>query len=213
MPFPSPAPRTLRHRRAITAEAYAREDGLWDIDLTLSDHKTRDFPLATGVRASGHPIHDLGIRVTIDIRMTIVDVSTYSDWVPYPGMCNTIDAAYRSLIGLNLLKGFRQAVKARLEGVLGCTHLTELTNILPTAAIQAFAGDVISTQDGGAHPEDQESTTPPFQLNRCHALRTDGPAVKEYYPRWYGSPVKPITLPKTTQELVGNVKIPSDDSE
>ena len=25
----------------------------------------------------------------------------------------------------------------------------------------------------------------PFQLDRCHALRTDGPTVAQFYPRWY----------------------------
>jgi len=28
------------------------------------------------------------------------------------------------LVGLNLMKGFRQAVKERLGGVQGCTHIT-----------------------------------------------------------------------------------------
>jgi hypothetical protein len=46
------------------------------------------------------------------------------------------------LIGLNLMQGFRHELKQRLAGVAGCTHLTELAQILPTAAVQAFAGDV-----------------------------------------------------------------------
>jgi hypothetical protein len=25
----------------------------------------------------------------------------------------------------------------------------------------------------------------PWQLDRCHALRTDGPAVAKFYPRWH----------------------------
>ena len=29
----------------------------------------------------------------------------------------------------------------------GCTHLTELSQLLPTAVVQAFAGDVIDTQE------------------------------------------------------------------
>jgi Protein of unknown function (DUF2889) len=29
----------------------------------------------------------------------------------------------------------------------------------------------------------------PFQIDRCHALRADGPAVKKkYHPRWYRAP-------------------------
>jgi hypothetical protein len=65
---------------------------------------------------------------------------------------------------------------------------------LPTAAIQAFAGDVWKIENGNPFNQSDavhSSTTaardePPFQLGRCHALRFDGPAVKEYYPRWFG---------------------------
>ena len=32
MPLPAPAPRTLKHTRAIECTGYEREDGLWDIE-------------------------------------------------------------------------------------------------------------------------------------------------------------------------------------
>ena len=100
------------------------------------------------------------------------------------------------LIGLNLLKGFRQAVKERLSGIAGCTHLTELASVLPTAAIQAFAGDVLPTRDG--QNEDDQAHAP-FQLGRCHALRHDGPAVAQFYPRWSVNPkCRPESLHLTT---------------
>ena len=70
----------------------------------------------------------------------------------------------------------------RLGGVQGCTHLTELTQVLPTAVVQAFAGEVIDTRG------DAEASTQPFQIDRCHALRADGPTVKTHYPRWYRAP-------------------------
>jgi hypothetical protein len=181
MPLPPPnSPRKLKHRRAIEASAYEREDGLWDIDAHITDIKTRDVPLASGTRPAGEPVHDLWLRLTIDRQLNVVDAGAVSDAVPYPGYCNTIVPAYRQLIGLNLLKGFRQGIKERLAGTAGCTHLSELALVLPTAAIQAFAGDVLPTQDGAAAAQDQK----PFQLDRCHALRTDGEAVARYYPRW-----------------------------
>lgn len=184
MPLPPSVNRTPRHRRVITAEAYERDDGLWDIEARLTDHKPRDIPLATGeVRPVGEALHDLWLRVTIDLQMNVVDAAAASESVPYPGHCDTIGPAYRQLIGLNLMKGFRKAVRERLAGIAGCSHLTELANIVPTAAIQAFAGDVVDTRDRGHednHPE------PPFQLHGCHALRFDGEAVRKYYPRWYG---------------------------
>ena len=186
MPLPTPkSPRVPRHTRAIEAQAFEREDGLWDIDARIRDIKTRSTTLASCTRAPGEPIHDLRLRITIDTSLNIVDAESVSDAMPYPGYCNTISPAYKKLIGLNLMKGFRQAVKERLSGTSGCTHLTELASILPTAAIQAFAGDVLPTRDGAG---DNEAHAP-FQLDRCHALRLDGLAVEKYYPRWA---IKPI---------------------
>jgi len=176
----------LRHTRAIRVDAFARDDGLWDLDARISDVKLRDVTLASGVRAGGTPVHDLHLRVTIDRELTIVEAEAASDAVPYPGYCDTNAAVYRQLIGLSLVRGFRQAVKERLAGVLGCTHLSELAQVLPTAAIQAYAHDVMPTRDGaGADP----SPEPPFQIDRCHALRSDGPAVALYYPRWVAKAV------------------------
>lgn len=173
--------RTLKHTRAITISAFARNDGLWDLDAHITDHKTRDITLASGIRPEGMALHDLHLRVTIDLQLNIVDVLARSAAVPYPGYCEAIEADYKKLIGLNLMKQFRQGVKERMSGVNGCSHLTELAFVLPTAAIQAFAGDVIDTRDGASSSTESQQ---PFQLDRCHALRLDGPAVVQYYPRW-----------------------------
>ncbi|GJH18927.1 DUF2889 domain-containing protein [Caballeronia novacaledonica] len=194
MPLSPPAPRQLRHRRAIRLEAFGRDDGLWDIEACLTDEKPRDFRLATGVRPHGLPIHELWLRITIDRKLTIVDVEASSDWSPYGALCAESNPVYRKLIGLNLLQSFRREANRLLRGAAGCTHLTELCGVLPTAAIQAFAGDVWKIEDGNPFNQSDAanpSTTapqdePPFQLGRCHALRFDGPAVKEYYPRWFG---------------------------
>lgn len=181
MPLSPPVPRTLRHTRAIQVEAFARDDGLWDLDARITDVKTRDVALASGLREAGHPVHDLKLRITINRDLVIVDAEAASDAVPYPGYCDTIAPAYKSLIGLSLTNHFRLRLKDRLAGVLGCTHLTELSLILPTAAIQAYANDVFKARDGDGA---DEFTERPFQLDRCYALRVDGPAVAKYYPRW-----------------------------
>jgi hypothetical protein len=187
MPLSAPKiPRAPRHLRSISAQAFERDDGLWDIEARLIDSRPTEVRLASGLRPAGEPIHDLWLRVTVDTQFTIVDAEAVSDAVPYPGHCNTIGPAYRQLIGLNLMQGFRRAARERLSGIAGCTHLTELASILPTATVQAFAGTVMPTRDG--HHDDDE-TQPPFQLDRCHALRRDGAAVEKYYPRWIIKPV------------------------
>ena len=42
--------------------------------------------------------------------------------------------------------------------------------------MQAGAGEVLDPEGDGERM--------PFQLDRCHALRLDGPAVLRYFPRW-----------------------------
>ena len=66
MPLSLPVSRSLRHTRAITVDAYARDDGMWDLDASIRDVKTRTVELASGERPGGTPVHDLKLRVTID---------------------------------------------------------------------------------------------------------------------------------------------------
>jgi len=179
MPLSQPtSPRALKHRRAIQIDAFARDDGLWDIEARISDVKTRDAQLSSGPRPADSPVHDMLLRLTIDTRFSIVAAEAVSEAMPYPGFCNTIGPAYSKLVGLNLARGFRKALHGALGGALGCTHITELAQILPTVAIQAFAGEVFDPYETVAE------NGRPFQLDHCHALKSDGPAVAKYYPRW-----------------------------
>lgn len=179
MALPPAAPaRQLRHRRSIDVQVHARGDGLWEVDARLVDVKTRDIPMAGGLRLAGEPVHEMLLRLVVDRDMNILQAGSKTSWMPYPGHCDDHGDAYACLVGLNLTKNFRLKVLERLRGVAGCTHLTELTQIVPTAVIQAFAGEVIDTRDG-------TDGKPPFQIDRCHALRADGHVVREHYPRWF----------------------------
>ena len=196
------------HTRTVRAEVFVRDDGLWDLEAELVDTKGADFRLATGVRLAGEPIHRMTLTITIDTGLQVLDARAESLSVPYPGACETIAPDYRQLVGLNLMHNFRRDVRARLGGIAGCTHITELTNVLPTAAIQAFAGEVIRTRDASeadpAPGPDAPLETKPFQLDRCHALRSDGPAVATFYPRWYRPATSPSQDPET-QTTAGRI--------
>ncbi len=180
MALPPAAPeRTLKHRRCIEVEVFSRGNGLWEVDAHISDIKTRDAPLAGGVRRAGEPIHDMLLRLVVDEDFNILESGAETRQMPYPGLCDQHGDAYGRLVGLNLLKGFRAAVKERLGGVQGCTHITEMGQLLPTAVVQAFVGEVKDNRE----PASAERR--PFQIDGCHALRADGEAVRTYYPRWY----------------------------
>jgi len=192
------------HRRALDVQVFARDDGLFDVEAGLIDTKSHDVPLAGVPRKAGDPIHEMRLHLTVDATLTVTAAASDTLWMPYPGACPEHGDAYARLVGLNLLKGFRQAVAERLGGTQGCTHLTELCQILPTAVIQAMAGSVIDTRErphapsalppegaetpgGGplASREGDAAGNPPFQLDRCHALKRDGATVAKFYPRWH----------------------------
>ncbi|MGB6008069.1 DUF2889 domain-containing protein [Castellaniella sp.] len=177
MPLSAPAcPRQPLHTRSIRVQSYARDDGLWDLEAELIDTKAYDFPMHDGhVHAAGSPIHHMHLRITIDAQFTITDAQAAYDAAPYGEFCSAIAPDYRDLIGLNLLNQFRKHVRERFGRTAGCTHVTELTNVLPTAAVQTMAGRRRQNPDGQR----------PFQLDGCHALRVDGPVVRKHYAPWY----------------------------
>jgi hypothetical protein len=180
--------RQLKHRRSIDVQIYARGNGLWEVDARITDARSSESLMPTRTLPAGEPIHDMLLRLVVDERFNVIEAGAQTLAMPYPGECDRYGDIYSRLTGLNLMKGFRHAVKERLGGVQGCTHLTELTQVLPTAVVQAFAGDVIDTRG------DSADSPQPFQIDRCHALRADGPTVKTYYPRWYRAP-KPSVPP------------------
>ena len=95
MPLSPPTSRrALKHTRAIQVEAFARDDGLWDIEAHITDIKTRDARLASGMRPAGAPMHDMWLRLTVDTALTVIAVEAVSDAVPYPGYCDTIGPEY-----------------------------------------------------------------------------------------------------------------------
>lgn len=168
------------HRRSITLDVFERSDGLFELEAHLTDVKPVDVELSQGIRKAGDPVHDMWLKLRFNSSFDVVHCESRSLSVPYVGYCEAINPAYAKLVGANLLKGFRQTVRERLGETSGCTHLSELAAVLPTAAVQAMAGRMRRSD-----PDKR-----PFQIDRCHALAADGPAVAKYYPRWVRLPRK-----------------------
>ncbi len=182
MSLPELVARIPLHKRSVTVEVFERADGLWDLDAELIDTKAYTFPLSNGSEhLAGQPVHHMLLRITVNSDYLIVDAGVHYKAAPY-AVCDTIAQSYQKLIGLNLIRGFRHEVRARLAGKHGCTHVTELTNVLPTAAIQGIAARQRRFERG------QEQETRPFYIDGCHALRADGVVVREHYPKWYEKP-------------------------
>ncbi|WP_341676099.1 DUF2889 domain-containing protein [Niveibacterium sp. SC-1] len=163
------------HLRRIDLQGFARDDGLFEIEAALLDTKAIDYPILSGTRRAGEPVHRMRIRLVFDRRFAVHGLQALTEASPYPGACEQIAPDYSVLVGCNLFDGFRRVVTERFGGTAGCAHLTELLFALPTAALQTLA-TLVREDEGEAQP---------YQLDRCHALALDGAVVRSYYPRWY----------------------------
>lgn len=183
MPLSTAAPRRLIHTRAIECRGYERDDGLWDIEAHLTDTKTYRHSRRSGGRARepGEPVHDMWIRLTIDLDMLIHDAEAATEASPY-AQCGDIAPVFKKLVGLRVGPGWRREIAVRLGGTKGCTHLVELLGPLGTTAYQATGRAREARLAGSA------AAKHPYQINSCHVYKEDSPAVLERWPQFYTGP-------------------------
>ena len=193
-----PSPRELVHDRTIVCRGWRRDDGNWDIEGHLVDTKTYSFPNEyRGQVHAGEPIHDMWLRLTIDIDLNVVDAEAATAAGPFP-ICPDINPSFKSLVGLTIGPGWRRAIKERLGGVHGCTHLVELLGPLATTAYQTIYGEKSrmrrEAEDSGpksAEPPEKALDQParkPRLLGSCHAFAESSPVVERLWPEWYKAP-------------------------
>ncbi|MDT8427925.1 MAG: DUF2889 domain-containing protein [Pseudomonadales bacterium] len=187
MPLSAPVKRTHIHTRTIHFTGYERDDGLFDIEAHMTDTKTYEFSNNWRNRIQpGEALHEMLLRVTIDDSFVIHEIEAVTDNSPF-AICPEIAPAYQQLKGLKMAAGWRQAVRTRVGGVQGCTHLTELLYPMATVAIQTIKPlqnhrRKLADSDGSASPGR------PFVLNTCHAWAEDSEVVKVNAPDWYRPP-------------------------
>ena len=87
--------------------------------------------------ASGTPVHEMWLRLTVDDELVIRDVEAVTDHSPFP-ICRGITGNFARLKGLSIRPGFHAKVKELLGGVEGCTHLVEMLGPVATTAFQTI---------------------------------------------------------------------------
>jgi len=184
MPLPESSPRKHVHTRAIDYRGYEREDGLWDIEAHMTDTKTYAFSNNwRGEMQAGEPLHEMLLRVTIDDDFEIHDIVAVTDNSPFQ-MCPDITPNYKSLIGIKMGPGWRKAIRMKVGGVQGCTHLTELLFPMATVAMQTIWPLRNNSRKKGKSSE-KKSDRRPVILDTCHAWASDSQVVKENTPKYY----------------------------
>ncbi|MCW5611758.1 MAG: DUF2889 domain-containing protein [Rubrivivax sp.] len=176
MPLPPPdCARKAWHQRSINIRSYVRTDGLWDVEGHLTDEWFDPAPKADGVLQPGEPMHSMRLRFTVDRTATIVAVQCVTEAGPYDAACGTIAPDYGKLVGVQVSRGYRDAIRSLLGRTAGCTHITELAGALGTVVLQAIWTEV------AVDPEQRSFAL----VDGCHALESSGPQVMKYFPRWY----------------------------
>ncbi len=185
----SPAPeRELLHLRDIQLRGYQRQDGLFDIEAWLQDTKNYGFPNeGRGWIEKGELLHGMWLRLTIDEELVVVKCEAASDATPYE-ICPTAAPNFARLAGIKLGPGFQRAVKERIGGVHGCTHLRELLGQMATVAFQTLypvrrrkereAAAKLLAEGGGELPKGKR----PALIGTCIAYKPDSPVVRERWP-------------------------------
>ena len=182
MPLSPPALRESIHQRRYRFEGYRRADGRWEIEGHLTDTKSYRFHNQwRGEIAPGTPIHDMSIRLTLDDDLVVHDIEVVTDAAPFQ-ICPHILPNFVAVKGLRVGPGWQRAIRQRLGGVHGCTHQVELLGAMATVAYQTiFPSRRQAEGDGGSTPP---RSRPGF-IDSCHALASDSPVVRRFWPEFY----------------------------
>lgn len=190
MPLSPPQPRQHLHTRTIDLGGYYRDDGLWDIEAHIVDKKTYTYENKwRGTVASGLPVHDMSIRLTIDRELVVQGVEVVMDVQPYE-ICSDVLGNFQNIVGLKIGAGWNRRIREVVGGVLGCTHLAELLGPLATVTFQTLSADYARELMGlpPAARGEVEADQAPFMLNGCFTWSSQSPVVEEDFPSYYQAP-------------------------
>ena len=182
MGLPESASREKKHRRKIECEGYLRADGLWDIEAHMVDTRTYDCVYdefhRDGMIRAGEPVHDMWLRITIDLDFLIHDVQAASVQTPFP-VCPRAAGSMRDLVGLRIGGGWIKQARERIGSDRSCTHLMDLLGQLAATAYQTLHA---ALEEREAERSSREK--PPI-LDTCLALSSSGEAVRNLWPDFY----------------------------
>jgi hypothetical protein len=179
MPLPPSVSRDELHLRRIELTGFRRHDGLYDIEARMVDTKAREIKLLDGrLLPRGEALHDMSVRMTVDEALTVIDIVASTDASPFE-LCREATDTLRTMKGLKIAHGWSQAVRERLSGRKGCTHLTELLGPLATVAFQTLSQVRLSK------PTAVDPTGRPLKIDTCYAYASDREVVQRLWPNHY----------------------------
>ena len=180
MPLSEPAPRALSHNRCLELKAFERADGLWDIEGHITDYKLENYDMLDSVRTADEPVHDMWLRLTIDKNFVVRAVEAVMDAGAHTP-CPKVTHNYNRLVGLKMGRGWNRAIREKLGGIGGCTHLNEMLAQMATTAMQSLfevVGNVAERPDGGRYLSRDLH-------NSCYAYSLSSSYIRDHFPNYY----------------------------
>ena len=167
------------HLRRIEVRAFRRADGLYDIEARMVDTKSHPFQgPAVPLLPAGARLHDIGVRLVIDDHLRVHEASGLTEAAPFAD-CRDAAGALATLKGLTIGAGWQRAVRERLGGAQGCTHMLELLAPIATTAFQALAPIRFT------RPEPLDASGRPKKIGSCYAYGAEREAVLKRWPAFY----------------------------
>ena len=176
--LPPPAAREAVHTRSIVCRSFRRDDGMLDIDARFID--TRPFAYDSEFRGAcppGSALHNMQLRLTVDRQRHIHALQSAMPGTPYSG-CAEVNPNFQRLVGLSVGRGFRKALRERLGGIEGCTHMLALLDAMAAAAVQAFASNAYAPRKPG-QAEPVRIWRLDALIDTCYSYRSDGPVMQQ----------------------------------
>jgi len=180
MTLSRPVARKQIHTREITCKGYEREDGQWDIEAEMTDTKTYSFENTDrGIIASGEPIHQMQVRLTVNENLEVTDAEAVTIQGPF-NICGNITDSYKQLIGLKVGPGWKKSIFSRLGQTKGCTHLSDL--LLGSMPVIVF--QTIRAARDNRHGKNDPAKKPAI-MDTCHAMASDSVVTKKLWPDFF----------------------------
>jgi hypothetical protein len=199
MPLSPPAARRHLHARTLAVDGYIRDDGLWEIEARILDHRSYAFDNEWRGRVMpGTPLHEMWIRVTLADDLTIAAVEAGTDHSPF-AVCPEVLPNFQRLVGARIGPGFARAVREAVGGRKGCTHIVDMLDQVATVALQTKVtaqakalrrralGEPADPAAAGARSpwaEAPAGTRPPV-IDTCYAWASDGEVVRRLLPEHF----------------------------
>jgi hypothetical protein len=173
----------LLHERDYSVQVFRRSPN----ELVARGRVRDEKPPGLYVEDDPDPLtmHDMTVELSVAYpSLEITDATVRFATFPQPS-CPGISAAYESLVGVSIARGFTHKVRELFGGPRGCAHVTALLQAIAPAVVQStWSMRVLNRRErpdaaspfGLDTPEGRRAAVLP-NLDTCHVWAADGELV------------------------------------